>query len=79
MTDRYKAALREEMTGWEMLEACAQKRGFLISKGEFDLERMANVLLDEFRGGKLGRISLEWPQDLEQPARTKEGSSRGDA
>lgn len=79
LTDRYKAALREEMTGWEMLEACAQKRGFLISMGEFDLERMANVLLDEFRGGKLGRISLEWPQDLEQPAQTKEGSSRGDA
>jgi ribosome biogenesis GTPase A len=33
-----------------------------------DLERMANILLDEFRGGKLGRITLEMPEDLEEAA-----------
>ena len=56
------------MTGWEMLEAGARKRGFLISGGEVDLERMANILLDEFRGGKMGRITLELPEDLERGA-----------
>ena len=42
--------------------AAAKKRGFLISGGEYDLERMAGVLLDEYRGGKLGRITLEMPE-----------------
>ena len=50
------------MTGFEMLELAAKKRGFLAGKGEYDLERMSAVLLDEFRGGKLGRISLEKPE-----------------
>ena len=45
-----------------MLEQAAKKRGFLISGGEYDLERMAGVLLDEYRGGKLGRITLEMPE-----------------
>ncbi len=47
--------------GWELLETCARKRGFLMARGEVNTERMAAVLLDEFRGGKLGRISLERP------------------
>jgi ribosome biogenesis GTPase A len=40
-----------------------KKRGFLLSGGELDTERMAAVLLDEFRGGKLGRITLEPPPE----------------
>ena len=47
---------------FELLEQAAKKRGFLISGGEYDLERMAGVLLDEYRGGKLGRITLEMPE-----------------
>lgn len=43
------------------LEGICKKRGFLIAKGEYDLERGARVLLDEFQAGKLGRISLEKP------------------
>ena len=58
---RYKLAPETDMTGFELLEEAAKKRGFLLSKGEYDTERMAVVLLDEFRGGKLGRISLEEP------------------
>ena len=58
---RYKFTPDPEANGYELLETAAQKRGFRISGGEFDLERMANVLLDEFRGGKLGRITLERP------------------
>ena len=48
--------------GYRLLEVCAQKRGMRISGGELDTERMARVLLDEYRGGKLGRFTLEIPQ-----------------
>ena len=58
---RYKFEPEPDMSGYELLETAAQKRGFRISGGEFDCERMAAVLLDEFRDGKLGRISLERP------------------
>ena len=49
--------------GYRLLELCAQKRGMRISGGEFDTERMARVLLDEYRGGKLGRFTLEFPPE----------------
>lgn len=58
---RYKIALEPEKQGWELLEDCAGSRGFLMAGGAVNTERMAAVLLDEFRGGKLGRISLERP------------------
>lgn len=48
--------------GYRLLEACAQKRGMRISGGELDTERMARVLLDEYRAGKLGRFTLEAPE-----------------
>ena len=48
---------------WEDVQACARKRGFLVSGGEADTERMSRVLLDEYRSGKLGRITLEYPED----------------
>lgn len=50
--------------GFSMLKAAALKRGFLISGGEPDLERTARIVLDEFRGGRLGRLSLESPDEL---------------
>jgi ribosome biogenesis GTPase A len=50
--------------GYHLLEAAGRKRGFLISGGEVDTERMAKILLDEFRGGKLGRFTLELPEAL---------------
>jgi len=62
---RYKFTPAAEKNGYELLEQAAQKRGFLISRGEYDLERMAAVLLEEFRSGKLGRLSLERPEALE--------------
>ena len=49
--------------GYRLLQVCAQKRGMRISGGEFDTERMSRVLLDEYRAGKLGRFTLEMPQD----------------
>ena len=44
---------------WEIFEAVGRKRGLLISGGEIDYDRTANVILDEFRSGKLGPITLE--------------------
>lgn len=64
IVERYKISVSKEMTGWELLEAVGKKRGFLISGGEVDIERTANILLDEFRGGKLGRVTLELPEDM---------------
>lgn len=49
--------------GYRLLESAGKKRGFLVSGGEVDTERMANVLLEEFRSGKLGRFTLELPQE----------------
>ena len=48
-----------------LLEKAGRKRGFLISGGEVDTERMSRILLDEFRGGKLGRFTLELPPEGE--------------
>ncbi len=60
--ERYKIEPDPNAEGWEILEAAGRKRGFLISGGEIDLDRMAKVLLDEYRAGKLGRLSLETPE-----------------
>ena len=60
--ERYKIEPDPNSEGWEILEAAGRKRGFLISGGEIDLDRMAKVLLDEYRAGKLGRLSLETPE-----------------
>ena len=40
-----------------------RKRGYLVSGGEVNTERMSKVLLDEFRSGKLGRFTLEIPEE----------------
>ena len=49
--------------GYRLLQVAGRKRGFLISGGEIDTERMAKILLDEFRGSKIGRFTLELPED----------------
>lgn len=56
----------KEMESYELLQLIGRKRGMLISGGNVDTERAATVLLDEFRGAKLGRITLEFPNDLKQ-------------
>ena len=61
IVDRYKFQPDPEMNGFELLEQAANKRGFLVSRGEYDIERMANTLLGEYHDGKLGRLSLEAP------------------
>ncbi len=61
--ERYKFIPDPDMNGFELLEQAARKRGFLVSRGEYDIERMANTLLGEYHEGKLGRLSLEEPDD----------------
>lgn len=62
LKERYK--ITDDLSGLEALEIyelICKRRGFLISGGDYDYERAAAVILDEFRGGKLGRISFEEP------------------
>ena len=63
---RYKIEMPENAQGWELLEAAGRKRGFLVSGGDVDLERMARVLLEEYRSCKLGRFTLETPDMLKE-------------
>ena len=65
LLDRYKVEAPEGTPGYELLEMAGRKRGYLLSKGEIHTERMAKALLDEFRGGKLGKFTLEQPEDVE--------------
>ena len=65
LEERYKLDKVEgwrELPPYELFETIGRRRGFLISGGEIDTERTAAILLDEFRGGKIGRITLELPQ-----------------
>ncbi len=62
LTARYQITPNEDAPGWTLLEAAGRRRGFLISGGEVDLNRMSRILLDEFRSGKLGRFTLETPE-----------------
>lgn len=63
--DRYKLDMPEESPGYTLLEEAGRKRGFLMARGEINTERMARVLLEEYRSGKLGRITLESPEDIQ--------------
>lgn len=58
---RYKLDSIDGLQGWEIFERIGKKRGFLIKGGEIDYERTAVMLCDEFRGGRLGKITLELP------------------
>lgn len=62
LASRYKMTETEDLEGYELLEYLGKKRGFVVSGGEIDTERAAHILLDEFRGAKLGCITLEKPQ-----------------
>ena len=52
----------DELDNYDLLRLIGKKRGFCILGGEIDTERTANMLLDEFRAGKIGRISLDVPE-----------------
>lgn len=64
LQDRYKIDMPADAQGYELLEEAGRKRGYLLARGEIHTERMAKVLLDEYRAGKLGHFTLEVPEDL---------------
>ena len=66
LSDRYKVEAPAGTPGYALLEMAGKNRGYLLSRGEIHTERMAKVLLDEFRGGKLGKFTLEQPKEAEQ-------------
>lgn len=59
LADRYKITDFEELEPYELLELIGAKRGMLIKGGETDTERAAVMLLDEYRSGKLGKLTLD--------------------
>ena len=63
LLERYKVEAPEGTPGWELMEMAGRKRGYLISGGEVNTERMSKVLIDEFRSGKLGKFTLEMPEE----------------
>jgi len=65
LVERYKIdSISEDPL--ETLEKIARKRGCIMAKGDIDYNRVAVMLLDEFRGNKLGNITLEWPEEEEE-------------
>lgn len=59
LCERYKLDSIEGLEPLELMELIAKKRGMILRGGDYDYERVSVMLLDEFRGGKLGRITLE--------------------
>ena len=71
LKDRYPALLRsrykvepEGLTPLEAYEAIAARRGFILRGGEYDYERCASTVIDEFRSGTIGKIMMCLPEDL---------------
>ncbi len=64
LTDRYGIEIPEEVNGYDLLQITGKKRGFLMARGEINTERMARVLLDDYRAGKLGKLTFEMPEGL---------------
>lgn len=65
LLERYKVEAENGTPGYMLLEEAGRKRGYLLARGEIHTERMAKVLLDEYRSGKLGHFTLEMPEDLQ--------------
>ena len=63
LVSRYGIDASQNKPGYELLEDAGRKRGYLLARGEINTERMAKVLLDEYRGGKLGCFTLEMPEE----------------
>lgn len=60
LKERYKIDYFEDLEPYEILELIGKKRGMMIRGGEIDTMRASVAVLDEYRAGKLGRLTLEW-------------------
>ncbi|MFI3116259.1 MAG: ribosome biogenesis GTPase YlqF [Clostridia bacterium] len=65
LIDRYKIDphMEVDFLGYELLMDLAKKRGFLMRGAEADTLRASKILLDEYRGGVLGKLTLEMPEE----------------
>ena len=63
LLERYKLEAPEGADGYDLLQLAGKKRGYLVSGGEVNTERMAKALMDDYRSGKLGRLTLESPEE----------------
>ena len=64
LLDRYKVEAEPGTPGYDLIQLAGKKRGYLLARGEIDTERMSKVLIDEFRSGKLGKFTLEMPEEV---------------
>lgn len=64
LAERYRISDFSDLQAFEVLELIGKKRGNIMRGGEIDTERTSVMLLDEYRGGKLGVISLEAPEEM---------------
>mgnify|MGYP005980734619 CR=1 FL=1 len=65
LLERYKLEAPEGADGYDLLQLAGKKRGYLVSGGEVNTERMAKALMDGYRSGKLGKLTLESPEEQE--------------
>ena len=70
MRARYKLDPPEDASGYDLLTEAGRRRGFLLARGEIDTERMARVLLEEYRSCKIGRFTLEDPPERTETCAT---------
>ena len=63
LAERYKLSLDGKTTG-EIFQDIAVKRGFLLRGGEIDHDRCSKAILDDFRKGKIGKVTLDLPKDI---------------
>ena len=63
LLERYKLEAPEGADGYDLLQLAGKKRGYLVSGGEVNTERMAKALMDDYRSGKLGKLTLESPEE----------------
>ncbi|MGN0804390.1 MAG: ribosome biogenesis GTPase YlqF, partial [Candidatus Coproplasma sp.] len=61
LTERY--GIEGNMTALEMLDKVCERRGFILRGGEFDYERGEKAVIDDFRKGRLGKVTLDSPED----------------
>ena len=64
LLERYKVEAEPGTPGYDLIQMAGKKRGYLLARGEIDTERMSKVLIDEFRSGKLGKFTLEMPEEV---------------
>lgn len=62
IASRYKISIEESDKSHDILSKIGKARGFIVKGGQINTERAADMLLDEFRAGKLGRLTLEEPK-----------------